>query len=183
MEDTISTHALREEGDFSLPLFGRVSADFYPRPPRGGRRGLTDTTASRPNFYPRPPRGGRRAIILTSPHDCVISTHALREEGDFGFCNGPGGFKRFLPTPSARRATDGETWFMIWSKFLPTPSARRATWGCCLPGYGRNRFLPTPSARRATSRYDRAEGGDGHFYPRPPRGGRLRPRQRRTTTR
>ena len=33
----ISTHALREEGDLK-PVLGIVRvADFYPRPPRGGR--------------------------------------------------------------------------------------------------------------------------------------------------
>ena len=41
----ISIHALREEGDVvnvftELPFF-----DFYPRPPRGGRRGSTQIDA------------------------------------------------------------------------------------------------------------------------------------------
>ena len=35
---TISIHALREEGDTCLLLSLRVQNDFYPRPPRGGRR-------------------------------------------------------------------------------------------------------------------------------------------------
>ena len=34
------------------------------------------------NFYPRPPRGGRRAGLPTRPADGTISIHALREEGD-----------------------------------------------------------------------------------------------------
>ena len=78
----ISIHALREEGDDNH-LSGYVGReDFYPRPPRGGRRHPPTTkhikqaflstpsarraTAKRPewithrgNFYPRPPRGGR----------------------------------------------------------------------------------------------------------------------------
>ena len=33
----ISIHALREEGDRGCAGTGRPSADFYPRPPRGGR--------------------------------------------------------------------------------------------------------------------------------------------------
>ena len=33
----ISTHALREEGDMTLYKLGLTLADFYPRPPRGGR--------------------------------------------------------------------------------------------------------------------------------------------------
>ena len=34
----ISIHALREEGDYSALLTVRFSFNFYPRPPRGGRR-------------------------------------------------------------------------------------------------------------------------------------------------
>ena len=40
----ISIHALREEGD-SLPSTTPVSsANFYPRPPRGGRPGVHPST-------------------------------------------------------------------------------------------------------------------------------------------
>ena len=35
----ISTHALREEGDWQAWRTGRAIKNFYPRPPRGGRRG------------------------------------------------------------------------------------------------------------------------------------------------
>ena len=34
------------------------------------------------NFYPRPPRGGRRDGRRDAAHDYAISIHALREEGD-----------------------------------------------------------------------------------------------------
>ena len=81
---SISIHALREEGDFSQYSFPLDIHDFYPRPPRGGRPKDPDRvrapweisihalreegdgqskarcTAWR-NFYPRPPRGGRPA--------------------------------------------------------------------------------------------------------------------------
>ena len=82
----ISIHALREEGDgrdlhLVFPLW-----DFYPRPPRGGRP------------------GGRNR----EPDGQGISIHALREEGD---CIArdwiPPLLKKFLSTPSARRATHG----------------------------------------------------------------------------
>ena len=33
----ISIHALREEGDVPVRVSGAALADFYPRPPRGGR--------------------------------------------------------------------------------------------------------------------------------------------------
>ena len=79
----ISIHALREEGDQAGPFTAVSVKDFYPRPPRGGRRykiitmqpsllflstpsarratcsGATLSTGQA-NFYPRPPRGGRR---------------------------------------------------------------------------------------------------------------------------
>ena len=79
----ISIHALREEGDILWEHFkrfmgeflstpsarratgqrqrlGRDHRDFYPRPPRGGRRGTANVVADDDDFYPRPPRGGRR---------------------------------------------------------------------------------------------------------------------------
>ena len=57
---TISIHALREEGDL-VHLFRAVSGF---------------------DFYPRPPRGGRRAALLRTWQATCISIHALREEGD-----------------------------------------------------------------------------------------------------
>ena len=37
----ISIHALREEGDVFLCALQGQQINFYPRPPRGGRRGRT----------------------------------------------------------------------------------------------------------------------------------------------
>ena len=101
----ISIHALREEGDFRRKAAGIQTYDFYPRPPRGGRRIATaggdisiqflSTPSARRatppghhpsmphrDFYPRPPRGGRQE---------AKADDAETEE--------------FLSTPSARRAT------------------------------------------------------------------------------
>ena len=85
-DEAISIHALREEGDYRYGRDGRLYHDFYPRPPRGGRR-------------------GRRI------HDhakSYISIHALREEGDGMGTVGLATPLPFLSTPSARRATDRE---------------------------------------------------------------------------
>ena len=103
----ISIHALREEGDLhSLLRFGAAkvflstpsarratpctlhlrsaATNFYPRPPRGGRRaGIAPCGHCSEYFYPRPPRGGRQ------PHHWQV--HHVQ--------------KIFLSTPSARRAT------------------------------------------------------------------------------
>ena len=100
----ISIHALREEGDRVRFLRSSQRHNFYPRPPRGGRR-VPRTRRPQPvHFYPRPPRGGRpatalhrgkAAVFLSTPSArratfwrfrnglCdEISIHALREEGD-----------------------------------------------------------------------------------------------------
>ena len=127
----ISIHALREEGDtclssscwpiavfLSTPSARRATcrsgqaptlhADFYPRPPRGGRQHNVDDVRRHVDFYPRPPRGGRQDNsasflpgegFLSTPsarrathrsggrlRDLQISIHALREEGDRGTC-------------------------------------------------------------------------------------------------
>ena len=58
----ISIHALREEGDWSLRRCRRMTE----------------------NFYPRPPRGGRPEASITPVASSKISIHALREEGDHG---------------------------------------------------------------------------------------------------
>ena len=148
--------------------------DFYPRPPRGGRRGrqqvqgVTKVFLSTPSarratlsslstgtggadFYPRPPRGGRRCHADNRCLVNAISIHALREEGD----------------DKARLTSHRQ------HQFLSTPSARRAT------------QLPLPFGRRIRiSIHALREEGDlyhfgvvrvvAYFYPRPPRGGRRR---------
>ena len=101
----ISIHALREEGDsrepnrkgvstifLSTPSARRAtcqkcaevnrSIDFYPRPPRGGRRGVVRHLLRQSGFLSTP--SARRATLFKV---CVvfsdfISIHALREEGD-----------------------------------------------------------------------------------------------------
>ena len=101
--------------------------NFYPRPPRGGRPLRVEASAaSIPDFYPRPPRGGRRPSF---------SSPRIR--------------KRFLSTPSARRATE-----LRRQHRLPTPNFYPR------PPRGGRRRNPAPQPREA------------HFYPRPPRGGR-----------
>ena len=79
---SISIHALREEGDSISRPTTTSALNFYPRPPRGGRRGMWSSSTTRHNFYPRPPRGGRP-----------------------GNLSGIGQIVEFLSTPSARRAT------------------------------------------------------------------------------
>ena len=102
------------------------------------------------NFYPRPPRGGRRCVQLLNQRIEVISIHALREEGDWEFASDEETI-RFLSTPSARRATVELAQLLVNKAFLSTPSARRATSPEEAYTAGIWTFLSTPSARRATS--------------------------------
>ena len=81
------------------------NTNFYPRPPRGGRRKKEVCKWTSTHFYPRPPRGGRLGERFVWLLDFLISIHALREEGDFFGLAAACTAALFLSTPSARRAT------------------------------------------------------------------------------
>ena len=198
----ISIHALREEGD--SPWRGSSCTEWISIHAlrEEGDKIPSQTIDVRLDFYPRPPRGGRRAGISKPPMLQTISIHALREEGDADGCSAECAVLVFLSTPSARRATEAlanyrqmneEDFYprpprggrqlttASWQKarlFLSTPSARRAT-----KAAGQiaklMQFLSTPSARRATGWRFRWFEVMLYFYPRPPRGGRPVGRQRR----
>ena len=168
---SISTCALREEGDRCLPTTRCVDSYFYPRPPRGGRRGSAGDHHPLRNFYPRPPRGGRRCGAACFHLPDMISIHALREEGDVCWLYIRFVAKRFLSTPSARRATS--TYRFDSGKvfnFYPRP-----------PRGGRRAEAAKNRAWQISIHALREEGDSAHlaksglklyFYPRPPRGGR-----------
>ena len=82
-DNTISIHALREEGD---PAAGRGSPTLL-------------------HFNPRPPRGGRPTRRAKKESQMFISIHALREEGDTARKTKSINLSQFQSTPSARRAT------------------------------------------------------------------------------
>ena len=148
----------------------------------------------RANFYPRPPRGGRRRNAAHSRKQLRISIHALREEGDglgvWDYSNQPDFYPR--PPRGGRRGYN----FRIKVKrdFYPRPprGGRRACGRVCFrvctisihalreegdtspadaKGAGKI-FLSTPSARRATPKRSPFWWCWKDFYPRPPRGGR-----------
>ena len=123
------------------------------------------------NFYPRPPRGGRLSSMAKILRSWL-----------------------FLSTPSARRATCRSGRMPKSGTFLSTPSARRAT--APVLGYKTAKRISIHAlreegdAKHYPKRHDHGisihalrEEGDGsdnlpklpdsHFYPRPPRGGRL----------
>ena len=148
-DSSISIHALREEGDIGRAPEYHDESNFYPRPPRGGRRASKNGANSKRNFYPRPPRGGRPASV--------------------GFAVA---VLRFLSTPSARRATQNVDNPAINSD-ISIHALREEGDFLSMSQHNIGRiFLSTPSARRATGPWLQRQGASSNFYPRPPRGGR-----------
>ena len=78
-------------------------------------------------FYPRPPRGGRRKLVASRSQVAKISTHALREEGDFRPPMTWQYRQNFYPRPPRGGRLPATCIFLTIPVFLPTPSARRAT--------------------------------------------------------
>ena len=145
----ISIHALREEGDQDTETGEIYKGDFYPRPPRGGRRDSETNGSKTIKFLSTP--SARRATEIWGMGNIIIaiSIHALREEGDSACPALVGSAQEFLSTPSARRAT----------------KPRR-----------RERSRQNISIHALREEGDAAGDGTGrrmgNFYPRPPRGGR-----------
>ena len=83
MTASISIHALREEGDadFILLLASGLMISIHALREEGDLVTPVHTAVAW-NFYPRPPRGGRRTGMQHCSFSGSISIHALREEGD-----------------------------------------------------------------------------------------------------
>ena len=95
----ISIHALREEGDpiaSSNPPVWVISIHALREE---GDCGVSELVRRAGNFYPRPPRGGRRSKAKYGRILCVISIHALREEGDPARTSMLWSWTNFYPRP------------------------------------------------------------------------------------
>ncbi len=145
----ISIHALREEGDMSGQGSFVPTEDFYPRPPRGGRRANLGARAPWRDFYPRPPRGGRPGPFRRPFSTPGISIHALREEGD--------------PDPSGQQH--------LKDYFYPRPprGGRRFN---LLVSYTEHLISIHALREEGDPARLRCFPTRCYFYPRPPRGGR-----------
>ena len=156
----------------SCTAYRRPTSDFYPRPPRGGRRCLRSVSSCSTAFLSTPP--ARRATSVSSNPFAVasISIHALREEGDTALCELDAALNK-ISIHALREEGDQHLLSCTLQHviFLSTPSARRAT-SVLDTSVTATVFLSTPSARRATSLLSTALGTPTDFYPRPPRGGR-----------
>ena len=125
--DSISIHALREEGDVEADdIAVDIIISIHALREEGDYEAISEI--GEPEKFLSTP-SARRA---TSGQGCTggayrISIHALREEGDasvsFLFIK----HRIFLSTPSARRATQETPKQEDKTIFLSTPSARRAT--------------------------------------------------------
>ena len=125
---TISIHALREEGDQMVQGAITVPAQFLSTPSARRATSCGATQTAKPTyFYPRPPRGGRRQQQTSTTRRPDISIHALREEGDEYSMTSSGPMIYFYPRPPRGGRRDLYRFIADFGVFLSTPSARRAT--------------------------------------------------------
>ena len=168
----ISIHALREEGDLARVARCSTLSNFYPRPPRGGRRADQDHQSGRRSISIHALREEGDRVVAGACLGLDISIHALREEGDFSFADGAH-LLHGISIHALREEGDSSTKEVssMAAKFLSTPSARRATGTASSRVTSPSNFYPRPprGGRQAPAwRFACSE----YFYPRPPRGGR-----------
>ena len=145
----ISIHALREEGDVPCDSVCQTIEDFYPRPPRGGRR-CQPRPGSRPDQFLSTPSARRATATPGGDYSGVhISIHALREEGDLAYS---AAWSALQISIHALREEGDLTAMMSESIQHISIHALREE--------GDTQAAIIPTAPR-------------YFYPRPPRGGRL----------
>ena len=149
MTQSISIHALREEGDLPHPQPAAQRRYFYPRPPRGGRLCAAHCSCFCDKFLSTPSarRATRQDLRRHAQH--AISIHALREEGDSTTSHPMQEISDFYPRPPR-----GGRLLVLFRRHFHAPISIHA-----LREEGDARSVVT----RAWHRY---------FYPRPPRGGR-----------
>ena len=149
--DWISIHALREEGDFSSHMDANRALNFYPRPPRGGRRDRHSKFKSITRFLSTPSARRATSAEAAANRAWQISIHALREEGDNSFQCSQSSRLDFYPRP---------------------PRGGRPY----VAGYVTKKtydFYPRPPRGGRLRHSSKLQQDKGYFYPRPPRGGRL----------
>ena len=168
--------------------------NFYPRPPRGGRRSPTvfgwgvflflstpsarratpmsrSICARRSKFLSTP--SARRATLYNHRHAhcCQISIHALREEGDQQAAPVVSTADKFLSTPSARRATIPSRQGLQGQGI--SIHALREEGDAAVNDLLQRHNISIHALREEGDPFrHRSERVKEDFYPRPPRGGR-----------
>ena len=197
VEVIISIHALCEEGDDPQLSSNAGTADFYPRPLRGGRR-YSSTVHLRVCTISIHALCEEGDAAQDDPmRRRPISIHALCEEGDPAATPSRTGRYDFYPRPLRGGRLCRSFFSSSSTTFLSTPSARRATLRpSCWKITRRQNFYPRPlrggrrdalddvAHGRRISIHALCEEGDRrspgrtrpsvYFYPRPLRGGRQR---------
>ena len=170
---SISIHALRKEGDRRSGDGQCRPANFYPRPPRGGRPAPSPPSANSCKSFLSTP-SARRATDLKHKYNqkLIISIHALREEGDGAPHPAGARTQHFYPRPPrGGRPACASMSFITVSPFLSTPSARRATQQ--QQGQRQGLQISIHALREeGDASYHASFLRKSYFYPRPPRGGR-----------
>ena len=178
---------------FAAPQYPAV--DFYPRPPRGGRQMPVVMHRRNRGISIHVPRVGDDTRWNAPCKTCCISIHVPRVGDDrHGDCSGARGLS-FLSTSPAWGTTCGPSFQIGNYIFLSTSPAwgttRVSAWPVSMisrisihvprvgdDGHPRlvmlmaKSFLSTSPAWGTTGRAQSRRGCPGHFYPRPPRGGR-----------
>ena len=154
------------------PVYCISKKHFYPRPPRGGRRGASSWQSPPPRFLSTP--SARRATtqdkIATLTAEFLSTPSARR--ATLSLSDNARSFRGFLSTPSARRATQLLNPAVIDFQISIHALREEGDQGRLAVLVFDDKFLSTPSARRATTSCQLPSTDLLNFYPRPPRGGR-----------
>ena len=147
---SISTHALREEGDGFSKAFGQIVQTFLPTP--SARRATVVSylrNACRGDFYPRPPRGGRLY------NESWVMVYDI-----------------FLPTPSARRATSAAAQTAQTAQISIVHLGGVVVVSTQQAGAQTAQISTHALREEGDGTIWRTPPSTSNFYPRPPRGGR-----------
>ena len=162
---------------------GRLASakeDFYPRPPRGGRRAKPQRSVNYENISIHALReeGDEASVTLYFAGD-AISIHALREEGDCCSTVSKKATGNFYPRPPrGGRLARFEFTCPDCKNFYPRPP--RGGRLAVVEGDGLGLTISIHALREEGDRKAtgaKRRGSD--FYPRPPRGGRRSPKPSR----
>ena len=146
--------------------------NFYPRPPRGGRLPQqAHTGAGMGDFYPRPPRGGRHRRCHRMSLHKTISIHALREEGDVSATSGEQ--TRSISIHALREEGDASLPEGLLRRSISIHALREEGDICCQQHSAHRPISIHALREEGDVSAHRWQGIQEHFYPRPPRGGRL----------
>ena len=195
----ISIHAPREGSDGPGTPYKLARAYFYPRSPRGERRGRAHqplhkagkflstlpargatylriyTQSGIINFYPRSPRGERQLADEIAAWEQKISIHAPREGSDHDVQQRGIHDAHFYPrSPRGERPAHRSRMSRLFRTFLSTLPARGATLTASYCVTTMRHFYPRSPRGERPGRTSRRTHDPGYFYPRSPRGERLR---------